>query len=315
MKWDATEQTQGVFNYSAAEIIMNFAEKYNMSVRGHNLVWYSQIPTWVSAGNWTNATLTEAMVNHITNVVTYFKGRVIHWDVVNEPFFDNGTFRTNVFYNNIGEDYIRIAFNAARSADPNVKLYINDYNLENAPKYTAMVNLVSKLRSQGVPIDGIGTQMHLIVGAVPAATIKYSFGNLTSTGAELAITELDIRTSTPITTTNADQQAADYATVVNACLANSNCVGVETWGISDGFSWIPSVFSGYGAALPYDENFQPKLARTAIAGAFLGLAEESGGCASLYGQCGGSSYTGPTCCTIGSVCQVQSTYWSQCVLA
>ncbi|KAJ3124318.1 hypothetical protein HK100_011277 [Physocladia obscura] len=266
MKWFATEPTQGVFSYTLANEILAFATANNMKVRGHTLVWYSQLAPWVTDGVWTNETLTAVMVNHITNVVGYFKGKVIHWDVVNEAFNDDGTFRNTTFYQHIGEAYIPIAFNAARAADPDVKLFINDYNLEYDAKATAMANLVTKLRAQGVPIDGIGSQGHLVVGSLPS-TVASNLALLASTGVEVAITELDIRAPTPISATDLAQQAADYTTVVNACLAVSSCVGIETWGISDAFSWIPSVFSGYGDALPYDADFQPKAAREAIAAA------------------------------------------------
>lgn len=100
----------------------------------------------------------------------HYKGKVYSWDVVNEPFDESGNFRKSIWYNNFGESYIADAFKLAHAADPSAKLYINDYNIEavNA-KSTAMYNLVKKLKSQGVPIHGIGIQGHLIVGNVPTA--------------------------------------------------------------------------------------------------------------------------------------------------
>ncbi|KAJ3126706.1 hypothetical protein HK100_010106 [Physocladia obscura] len=277
MKWDATEPSQGVFTFTAGDAIVSFAAANGISVRGHNLVWGSQLPSWVTNTAWTNATLIAAMTNHITNVVTHYKGKVIHWDVVNEPFNGDGSYASDVFYNTIGSEYIPIALKAARAADPNVKLFINDYNLDySSAKLTAMVNLVKSLHARGIPIDGIGSESHLIVGNVSpsgyASTIAQMAGAFP--GALVAITELDLRMPTPASAANLAQQETDYYSVVSACVQYSACIGVETWGISDKYSWISSTFSGYGAALPYDANFNPKSAVTGIVNGFASGSPE-----------------------------------------
>ncbi|KAJ3352534.1 hypothetical protein HDU83_007953 [Entophlyctis luteolus] len=275
MKWDATEPQQNVFTFTSGNAIVTFAQTNGLSIRGHNLVWHSQLPSWVTNGAWTNATLQAAMVNHITNVVSNYKGRVVHWDVVNEPFNDDGTYRQNLFYTNIGPGYIAIALQAARAADPNAKLFLNDYNLDYpGPKLNAMVSLVKSLKAQGVPIDGIGSESHLIVGQV--GSYAQALTTLATAGVSVAVTELDIRTATPETAAASAQQQADYRTVVAACVATATCLGVETWGISDASSWIPSTFAGYGAALPYDANFKPKSAVAGIVAGFgASVAETS----------------------------------------
>ncbi|KAJ3117948.1 hypothetical protein HK100_000709 [Physocladia obscura] len=284
MKWDATEPTQGVFTFTAGDAIVSFAEANGISVRGHNLVWSSQLPsckqyfTRVTSTNWTNATLIAAMTNHITNVVTHYKGKVIHWDVVNEPFNGDGSYVSDVFYNTIGPEYIPIALQAARAADPTVKLFINDYNLDySSAKLTAMVNLVTSLHARGIPIDGIGSESHLIVGNVSPSGYASTIAQMAAAfpGVLVAITELDIRMPTPATTANLNQQETDYYSVVSACVQYSACIGVETWGISDKYSWIPSTFSGYGAALPYDANFVPKPAVTGIVNGFGSVSATS----------------------------------------
>ncbi|KAL7276594.1 hypothetical protein RUND412_000397 [Rhizina undulata] len=267
MKWDATEASEGVFTYTNGDAIVDFAQANGQVVRGHTLVWHSQLASWVTDGNFSNATLISIIENHVTNLVTHYKGSVISWDVVNEPFNEDGTFRESVFYTTIGEEYISIALRAARAADPDVKLFINEYNIDGTgAKSTAMYNLVAKLIAEGVPIDGIGVQAHLISGSVPT-TLQTNWESFASLGVEVAITELDIRLTLPTTTASLAQQATDYGSVVSACVAVSGCIGITIWDYTDKYSWVPDVFSGMGAALPWDENFAHKPAYDAIAAA------------------------------------------------
>ena len=170
-----------------------------------------------------------------------------------EPFNDDGTWRTDVFYNTLGTTYVQIALEAARAADPDAKLYINDYNIEGpGAKATAMLNLVKTLKAASVPLDGIGFQCHFIVGELPSG-IQTNFESFTAQGVEIAITELDIRMTLPSTPALLAQQKTDYTTVVSACQAVTGCVGVTIWDWTDKYSWVPSTFSGQGAACPWDE--------------------------------------------------------------
>ncbi|KAG6821332.1 hypothetical protein H0H93_000193 [Arthromyces matolae] len=197
-------------------------------------------------------------------------GQIIRdsWDVINEPFNDDGTWRSDVFYNTMGQSYVAVALQAARAADPNAKLYINDYNIEGTgAKSTAMVNLVKSLKAAGVPIDGIGVQGHLIVGEVPS-TLQANLEQFTALGVEVAITELDIRMTLPETAALLEQQKADYQTVIAACKAVAGCVGVTIWDYTDKYSWVPSTFSGQGAACPWDANLVKKPAYDGIVAGF-----------------------------------------------
>ncbi|KAF9444311.1 glycoside hydrolase family 10 protein [Macrolepiota fuliginosa MF-IS2] len=264
MKWDATEPSRGSFSFTNGDTIVNLAKANGQMVRGHTTVWYSQLPSWVSSGNFDNATLISIVQNHVSTVIGHWKGSIYAWDVVNEIFNDDGTYRSSVFYNTIGPAFVPTAFNAARAADPNAKLYINDYNIEGTgAKSTAVYNLVKSLKAQGVPIDGIGIQGHLIVGQVPS-TIQQNIEQFTSLGVEVAFTELDIRMTLPATAALLDQQKNDYQTVISACNAVPKCIGVTIWDYTDKYSWVPSTFSGQGAALPWDENLVKKPAYDGI---------------------------------------------------
>jgi len=132
-----------------------------------------------------------------------------------------------------------------------------------------MYSLVSSLKAQGVPIDGVGFESHFILGQVPS-TMKANMARFTALGVNVAVTELDDRIQLPATAANLQQQAADYATVVSDCLGVSGCVGVSQWGVGDADSWIPGFFSGYGAATMYDQNYQPKPAYDAVVTALGG---------------------------------------------
>jgi len=193
------------------------------------------------------------MRNHIANEAGHFRGRVMHWDVVNEAFEENGTRRQSVFQQRIGDGYIAEAFRAARAADPDVKLYYNDYNIEGInAKSDAVYAMVRAFKQQGVPIDGVGMQAHLVLGQVPG-TLQQNIQRFADLGVDVALTELDIRMRLPRDDTKDRQQAADYGAVTRACVAVSRCVGITLWDYTDKYSWIPSFFPGEGAALPWDE--------------------------------------------------------------
>ncbi|KAF9466622.1 beta-1,4-endoxylanase [Collybia nuda] len=266
MKWDATEGTRGTFTFTNADTIVALAQKNGQLIRGHTCVWHSQLPSWVSNGGFNTTTLTSVVQSHTTNVVGHFKGKI--WDVVNEPFNDDGSWRTSVFYNTLGTSFVAIALQAARAADPAAKLYINDYNIDGTgAKSTAMVNLVKSLKASNTPIDGVGIQAHLIVGQVPS-TMQANIAQFTALGVEVAITELDIRMTLPVTDALLAQQKKDYQTVIAACKAVVGCIGVTIWDYTDKYSWVPSVFPGQGAPLPWDANLVKKPAYDGIVAGF-----------------------------------------------
>jgi endo-1,4-beta-xylanase len=270
MKWESVEPTQGQYNWGPADEMVEFAEANDQEFHGHTLVWHSQLPDWVENGQY-EGELADVMTEHITTEAGRYAGRIDRWDVVNEPLNEDGTLRDSVFLQEIGESYIADALRAADAADPDAKLYINDYNTDGlGAKSDGMYELVSSLLEQGVPIDGVGFQSHLIVGQVPDS-MQENLQRFVDLGLEVAVTELDVRIEMPADEAELAQQAQDFASVADVCVAVEGCTGVTVWGVSDGDSWIPPTFPGWGAPLLWDEGYQKKDAyfsfRDALAGA------------------------------------------------
>jgi endo-1,4-beta-xylanase len=273
MKWGPLEPTQGNIDWSAADALVASAQANGQKVRGHTLVWHSQLPSFISDGTMTKDQLNATLKAHIDTEVGHFKGKIYAWDVVNEAFNDDGTMRQSVFYTTLGEGYIADAFRWAHAADPAAKLYINDYDTDDInPKSDGLYALVKSLKAQGVPIDGVGFQAHLDLDNAFPAQMAANLQRFAALGVEVAVTELDVRLVTPSTAATLRTQADYYKQVVEACLSTPACVGITVWGISDRDSWVPSVFPGKGEADLYDANLQPKPAYDAVVQALKAAA-------------------------------------------
>ncbi|HEY8471525.1 MAG TPA: endo-1,4-beta-xylanase [Natronosporangium sp.] len=253
MKIDALEPQQNQFNWGTADMMVNYARSRGMRVRGHTLAWHSQQPGWMQ--NMSGQALRNAMLNHVTQVVTHFRGQIDSWDVVNEAFADgNSGARRDSNLQRTGNDWIEAAFRAARAADPNVKLCYNDYNTDNwnAAKTQAVYNMVRDFRQRGVPIDCVGFQSHFNSGSPYPSNYRTTLQNFAALGVDVQITELDIEGS-------GATQANTYAAVVNDCLAVPRCNGITVWGIRDSDSWRAS-----GTPLLFDGNGNKKQAYNAV---------------------------------------------------
>jgi endo-1,4-beta-xylanase len=244
MKMDATEPSQGQFSYANADRIVNHARAQGMQVRGHALAWHSQQPGWMQ--NMSGTALRNAMLNHVTQVATYYRGKIHSWDVVNEAFQDGSSgARRDSNLQRTGNDWIEAAFRAARAADPGAKLCYNDYNTDDwtHAKTQAVYRLVQDFKQRGVPIDCVGLQSHFNSQSPVPSNYQTTLQNFANLGVDVQITELDIEGS-------GTAQAQNYERVVKACLAVARCAGITVWGIRDTDSWrasgTPLLFDGSG---------------------------------------------------------------------
>ncbi len=261
----------GSYDFTNADLLVSFAKQNSMLVRGNHLVWYAYLPTWLTSGNYTPAQLSVILQNYISTVAGHYAGEVYAWNVVNEPFNDDGSMRPSLWYDSPGigfagqgTAYIEQALKWAHTADPTAKLFVNENHAEalNA-KSDALYAMAHDFLERGVPLDGIGFQFHLQLSD-DLSQVAANFARFSDLGLEIHITELDIALDDD-SSASLDAQASMYAQVVNLCMTNPHCKLIQTWGFTDKYSWIPNYTSNkQGWALPFDANYNEKPAWTSM---------------------------------------------------
>ncbi len=271
MKWDPIERTRGAEDFTGGDAIAAYAAAHGMQVKGHALVWHQAVPSWV--GGLSAADLRTEFERHIRSVATHYRARVLAWDVVNEAIDDNGFgLRNSVFRQKLGDGYIADAFRIARQADPQALLFYNDYSGEGSGgKSDAIYDLVRGLLAAGVPIDGVGLQMHLRAAAPPSdASVAANMRRLAALGLRVNISEMDVRIGDigGATPANLDRQKSVYHSLVGVCVAEPACHAVTFWGFTDAHSWIYNQY-GPDAPLLFDAQFAAKPAFAGVFDAFM----------------------------------------------
>jgi endo-1,4-beta-xylanase len=273
MKWETLEPTRGVYNWGPADQLVDFAQSNGQKVHGHVLLWHNQLPGWLTAGvadGSINADQLRTIVrDYITTVVSHFRGKIWHWDVVNEAFTDgdNPTLRETIFSKALGPNYIADALRWAHAADPKAGLWLNDYAIDNVnAKSTAYYELAKQLLAQHVPLTGMGFQGHLdLQYPIPTDAVD-NLRRFDQLGLDTGFTEVDVRYNLPGDTYKTAGQVGSFTTLMQACLLTPHCEMFTLWGFTDKYSWIPGWFSNppQGEATPLDANFQPKPAYRAL---------------------------------------------------
>jgi endo-1,4-beta-xylanase len=290
MKWENIHPKPDKYDFTVADSIVNFAIANSMFVVGHVLVWHSQTPAWVFQDSLGNPLSRDALISrmkeHIFTVVGHFKGKVNGWDVVNEAFNEDGTLRKSKWFEIIGEDYIRLAFEFANAADPGAELYYNDYNNELPAKREGIIPIINDLKQKGLKIDGMGIQGHWHLDSPALSVIDESIGKYAAMGLKVMITEMEVNVlptppevygadvsqqaryletlnpySTGLPDSVSTQLAKRYADLFRVLMKHKDAVTrVTFWGVHDGYSWKNDwpIIGRTNYPLLFDRNYNPK---------------------------------------------------------
>lgn len=283
MKFGALHPAQNTWTFEKADAIVAFARKYNMRVHGHNLIWAkdSVQPKWIRDFKGDKNAWDQLLKTHIQTVLKHFKGKIGSWDVINEPIASNGTFVDNIWLRKLGTDYIFKAFKYAHEADPNVKLFINDYGQEfGGKKMTLLLSLVSQAKAKGIKIDGFGFQSHTVLRIDPKLFYT-NFKRAADAGLLVHISEMDVSvryqkpTTFALTTDLANQQGAKWKAIIQAYLTaipKSQQWGITLWGLEDSGSFFNKNYPNHDHDYPvlFDGKYNPKPAYKGMIQAGLG---------------------------------------------
>ncbi|AVM57876.1 1,4-beta-xylanase [Bacteroides heparinolyticus] len=289
MKSEVLQPEEGRYDFRQADEFVKFGEDNGMTVTGHCLIWHSQCPRWFlvdkDGKNVSAEVLKQRMKEHITTVVSRYKGRILGWDVVNEAIMEDGSYRKSKFYEILGEEFIPLAFQYAHEADPEAELYYNDYNMHEPGKRATVVKLVNDLKKRGLRIDAVGMQGHVGMDYPDLSEFEASMEAYAATGAKVMITEFDMsalptisrsanvadrvdfekKTLNPYPNGLPDSVSVEWnarmETFMNLFIKHADYVTrVTAWGVSDRDSWKNN-FPMRGRTdypLFFDREYRPK---------------------------------------------------------
>jgi endo-1,4-beta-xylanase len=296
LKWGSVHPRPGQFVFSAADRYVEFGQKNNLFIVGHNLIWHNQTPQWVFQDDKGNPvdrdTLLARMREYIFTVVGRYRGKIGGWDVVNEALDEDGGLRESQWEKIIGEDYLLKAYQFAHEADPLAELYYNDYSLESLPKQHGAIALVKKLQSQGVTISAVGLQGHYRIGSPTTNQVDETISAFSKLGVKVMITELDIDVLPPATRSQAAEASMNfasraelnpytnglpdsirqklvqrYADLFAVFVAHRADISrVTFWGVTDADSWLNNwpVRGRMAYPLLFGRDYKPKSAFDAV---------------------------------------------------
>ncbi|MCR9286155.1 MAG: endo-1,4-beta-xylanase [Bacteroidetes bacterium] len=279
MKMYTIGREEGKYNWEKADETLAFCERNNQRIFGHTLVWHLGLPKWIQnngkehGADWVD----EYLETYITKVVSRYKGKVAAWDVVNEAFETaGGNYRETFWYQYLGKEYIAKAFRYAHAADPEAELFYNDFNIErDTAKFLGVLKMIEELKSEGVPITGLGFQMHLRMD-IPDEVIAYTLKKAGETGLKIHFSELDIifnrhddtkdggeQVYKELTKEMEQAQAEKYKNLVlmyRKYIPKNQQYGITFWGCNDRDTWIKRFFGIEDWPTVFDENLNPKRA-------------------------------------------------------
>jgi endo-1,4-beta-xylanase len=287
MKMGPLQPVEGQFNWKAADAIVQFAKSNGIKIRGHNLGWHEQTPKWMFIGKdgktVSKTVLLQRLKDHITTVVTRYKGQIYAWDVINEAVDDDPSksLRESPWYKILGDDFLLKAFEYAHAADPDAQLFYNDYNTEFPEKRERIYTLLKGLLAKGAPIHGIGLQAHWSLQEPSEENLRAAIDRYASLGLKIQFTEVDLSiypwekgkralrpNESAVLTPELEQQQADrYAMVFKVFRQYKGVItNVTFWNVSDRYSWLDEypVSGRKNYPLLFDAKLQPKKAFWAV---------------------------------------------------
>jgi endo-1,4-beta-xylanase len=272
MKFGALHPSELVYRWNDADYIVNFAAENNIRLHGHTLIWSKGNPKWLSSFHGSREDWENLLKTHVQTVVSHFRGKVASWDVVNEAFDDNGKYKSCIWLEKLGPGYIESAFRYARECDPDALLFYNDYGQEfGGRKLQAIINMAKDFKRRGVPISGLGLQMHTVL-RMDAAKISRALQAVAATGLKVHISELEVSVrykkpdSFELDAALAEKQASKYQEIFKAYsgIPKAQQFGVTTWNVADADSFRNSKIKNHDFPLLFDHNYQPKPAFRAL---------------------------------------------------
>lgn len=288
MKSEEIHPEEGVYDFTLADKFVEFGEANDMFIIGHCLVWHSQLAKWFpydENGNYvTPEVLKKRLKDHITTIVTRYKGRIHGWDVVNEAIVEDGSYRKSPFYEILGEEFIPLAFQYAHEADPDAELYLNDYGMNVPGRRETYVKIANDLKARGLRIDAIGMQGHMGMDYPDMVEFEESIEAFAGTGCKVMITEWDM---SALPTVNMGANVSDTVafkaamnpypdglpedvsaewnsrmkSFMDLFIKHSDVITrVTAWGVSDNDSWKNDwpMKGRMEYPLLFDRNLQPK---------------------------------------------------------
>jgi len=282
MKMGSIHPNENEYFWTHADSIVAFAQRNNMKLRGHTLCWHNQTPKWMfvdaKGDTVSKEVLLQRLKDHITTVVTRYKGKIYAWDVVNEVISDKADefYRNSPWYKICGDEFIAKAFQYAHEADPRAALFYNDYNEIDPIKREKIFKMVMDLKAKGIPIHGIGLQAHWAVNEPSAEQLDKTLARFAESGLQLQITELDISvypkehnarekkpddTNTDFTAEKEQKQLEVYKMCFEMFRKYKQYItGVTFWNISDRHSWLDNfpVRGRKDYPLLFNKDLKPK---------------------------------------------------------
>ena len=256
----------GQYDWTAADQLAAFCQAHHQRLHGHTLIWHQQLPGWMASFAGSPADWEALFRDHIQTICRHFRGQVSSWDVVNEAFAADGTLRSTIWSQHLGGSYLEKAFRYAHDADPDALLFYNDYDLESNPvKRRAVLAWLHTMRLRGVPVQGLGLQMHISIVSPENTQLAEALRDAQQTGLKLHLSEIDVAIN-PLgqaiapTPELLQRQANKLGFLVRTYreLPRAQQFGITFWGLSDGNTWQRSYYHRDDYPLLFDDNYQPK---------------------------------------------------------